>query len=141
MKIKEMLKTLPKKEKRQPLTALDTIWGETLDPDHILEEYPRPQMMRSQYVILNGYWQYAITASGKYPKNFDGLILVPFSPESLLSGLMNICGMNGRSISPTIQPIAAVSSILRLWINALIYISMDILSKNMWAVISPSRWI
>ncbi len=93
MKIKEMLKTLPKKEKRQPLTALDTIWGETLDPDHILEEYPRPQMMRSQYVILNGYWQYAITASGKYPKSFDGLILVPFSPESLLSGV-------GRQLQP-----------------------------------------
>ena len=93
MKIKEMLKTLPKKEKSQPLTALDTIWGETLDPDHILEEYPRPQMMRSQYVILNGYWQYAITASGKYPKNFDGLILVPFSPERLLSGV-------GRQLQP-----------------------------------------
>ncbi len=93
MKMREMLKALPKKEMRQPLTALDTVWGEALDPGHVLEEYPRPQMMRPQYEILNGYWRYAITASGKYPKNFDGLILVPFSPESQLSGV-------GRQLQP-----------------------------------------
>ncbi len=93
MKMKEMLKTLPKKEKRQPLVSLDTVWGEALDPEHVLEEYPRPQMMRPQYEILNGYWRYAITSSGKYPKDFDGLILVPFSPESQLSGV-------GRQLHP-----------------------------------------
>lgn len=53
-----------------------------------LSEYPRPQFARSSYVTLNGEWDYAIlrkseTFDGKY----QGKILVPFSPESLLSGL------------------------------------------------------
>ena len=37
-----------------------TRWGKTLDPAHVLEEYPRPQMRRKGYLILNGFWQYAI---------------------------------------------------------------------------------
>ena len=40
MNMKEMLGALPKKEKRQPLTVLDTIWGEKLDTSHVLEDYP-----------------------------------------------------------------------------------------------------
>lgn len=87
MNIKEMLGTLPKKEKRQPLAELSTSWGQALDPKHVLEAYPRPRMRRPEYEILNGYWQYAITDSGKYPGSFDGRILVPFSPESQLSGV------------------------------------------------------
>lgn len=69
------------------LTRLTTVWGETLDPEHVLEEYPRPQLKRGNYRILNGYWNYAITASPKKPSAWDGRILVPFSPESILSGV------------------------------------------------------
>ena len=95
MNINDMLNALPKGKKvpKKPLRALDTVWGERLDTNHVLEEYPRPQMVRDNYEILNGYWRYAITASGKYPKEFDGLILVPFSPESQLSGV-------GRQLKP-----------------------------------------
>ena len=89
MNFKDMLHALPKQQKRREKNPaiLETVWGESLDTNHVLEEYPRPQMVRDNYEILNGYWRYAITRSGKYPKAFDGVILVPFSPESRLSGV------------------------------------------------------
>ncbi len=89
MNIKDMINALPKggHVRREPGAVLETVWGEKLDTNHVLEQYPRPQMQRENYDILNGYWRYAITASGKYPEEFDGLILVPFSPESPLSGV------------------------------------------------------
>ena len=64
-----------------------TLWGEQPDRDHILPEYPRPQMQRENYTILNGLWDYAITASEQIPTRWDGQILVPFSPEAPLSGV------------------------------------------------------
>ena len=64
-----------------------TLWGEQLDRSHVLQEYPRPQMRREQYTILNGFWDYAITGSDRKPEKWDGQILVPFSPEAPLSGV------------------------------------------------------
>lgn len=69
-----------------PLCNLKTVWGETLS-DKPLQEYPRPQLVRKSYFNLNGYWDYAITESDTIPERFDGKILVPFSPESILSGV------------------------------------------------------
>ena len=68
-------------------TSLMTRWGKAVDPDHVLEEYPRPGMRRDSYICLNGYWDYAITGSPKIPDEYEGRILVPFSPEALLSGV------------------------------------------------------
>lgn len=67
--------------------ALLTPWGEKMDPAHVLQEYPRPQMVRDSYLNLNGMWEYAITDTDAMPEGFDGQILVPFSPESILSGV------------------------------------------------------
>ena len=67
-----------------------TKWGKEIDPEHVLEEYPRPGMKRDRYEILNGYWDYAITDSVEFPKAYDGRILVPFSPESVLSGVNRV---------------------------------------------------
>ena len=68
-----------------------TAWGEKLDKNNILPEYPRPQMRRDSYYNLNGEWDYAITAAGeKQPEKWDGKILVPFSPECELSGVGRI---------------------------------------------------
>ena len=64
-----------------------TRWGKALDPEHVLEDYPRPAMVRDRYITLNGYWDYAITDSGLHPEKYDGKILVPFSPEAPLSGV------------------------------------------------------
>lgn len=79
--------------KKEVLTPLMTKWGEQLDSAHVLEEYPRPQMVRNSYLNLNGYWDYAITSERKRPNQSDGKILVPFSPEATLSGV-------GRQLKP-----------------------------------------
>lgn len=69
------------------MKQLYTRWGKQIDGNHILQEYPRPLLKRDSYVNLNGYWDYAITKKFQRPKNYDGKILVPFSPESVLSGV------------------------------------------------------
>ena len=66
---------------------LTTPWGEALDERRVLMEYPRPQMRRDSYLNLNGRWEYAVTEDDDIPENWDGIILVPFSPESALSGV------------------------------------------------------
>ena len=38
------------------MPELKTVWGENLNPDSILPEYPRPQLVRDSYVNLNGHW-------------------------------------------------------------------------------------
>ena len=55
-----------------------------------LSEYPRPQFMRESYISLNGEWDYKITNFSVLPASFDGKILVPYSPESKLSGVNHI---------------------------------------------------
>ena len=50
-------------------------------------EYPRPQLQRDSYRCLNGSWDYAILPKKKIFSGYQGKILVPFSPESLLSGV------------------------------------------------------
>ena len=54
------------------MAELRTPWGERLDPEQVLQEYPRPQMVRESYVNLNGYWDYAITESDAEPEQWDG---------------------------------------------------------------------
>lgn len=68
------------------LCNLTTVWGENIT-DKPLQEYPRPQFARKSYINLNGWWQYAITTKDEIPSKFGGKILVPFSPESKLSGV------------------------------------------------------
>lgn len=63
-------------------------------------EYPRPQMERSGYTILNGYWEYGIISASEYVRlkgKTDikaGKILVPFSPECDASGVGRILDFN-----------------------------------------------
>ena len=68
-------------------SPLYTRWGKQLDKHNILSEYPRPQFRRGSYLNLNGVWSYAIVKEQECPESFDGEILVPFSPESPLSGV------------------------------------------------------
>ena len=71
-----------------------TPWGEALDKNAVLQEYPRPQLVRESYYNLNGLWDYAITASDACPGAWDGEILVPFSPDAPLS-LLSLTGYSG----------------------------------------------
>ncbi len=50
-----------------------------------LLEYPRPQFKRKSYLSLNGVWDYGISSS---PRVYDGKIVVPYSPETELSGVL-----------------------------------------------------
>lgn len=69
------------------MKQLYTRWGRNIDHENVLPEYPRPLLQRNSYVNLNGYWDYAFTTDFQKPLRFDGKILVPFSPESILSGV------------------------------------------------------
>ena len=84
--------TLKKKLKIRDKSNL-TIWGENLDKNKILQEYPRPQFVRDSYLNLNGEWLYSLSNNDEQPK-YIGKILVPFSIESPLSGV------SGKSLEP-----------------------------------------
>ena len=74
-----------------------TEWAAQVDVSNVLPEYPRPLMERTEWVNLNGLWQYAILPSGKaMPKTYDGEILVPFAVESALSGVGKELGENNE---------------------------------------------
>ena len=88
MRIKDAIANIHKSHVDDTLHPLYTTWGENLDKQNIWQEYPRPQMQREHYQMLHGEWDYAIV-SKEDTDDFisQGKILVPFSPESLLSGV------------------------------------------------------
>ena len=100
--LKRVLAARPGETEKVELNRLITPWGEQLDENNVLPEYPRPRLRREQWTNLNGWWDYAIVESSsaqelwsmsRPPKVWDGKILVPFSPEATLSGV-------GRQLTP-----------------------------------------
>lgn len=77
---------------------LMTRWAADVSPDHVLPEYPRPQLVRPDWLNLNGLWDYALTPTDAtaMPPQGDGRILVPFAIESALSGVMKEVGPDRR---------------------------------------------
>lgn len=71
---------------------IKTKWAAQVNPANPLPEYPRPQMVRSQWTSLNGLWDYAITPEADGYAKADGKILVPFAVESSLSGVQKTVG-------------------------------------------------
>ena len=68
-----------------------TRWANKVNAKNPLPEYPRPQLVRSDWLNLNGVWQYQSGAEGDAlptGKTLSGAILVPFPVESALSGVM-----------------------------------------------------
>jgi len=66
-----------------------TRWAKEVTVDNVHPEYPRPAMVRENWLNLNGQWDYAIQpADLPQPKTWQGKILVPFAVESALSGVM-----------------------------------------------------
>lgn len=67
---------------------LATRWSKEVSPTNALKEYPRPQMVRDNWLNLNGLWEYAITTQDMdMPLSYEGWILVPYPLESALSGV------------------------------------------------------
>lgn len=79
----------------QPVPGqLLTRWAADVDPKKPLNDYPRPQMVRPDWMNLNGLWDFAITPKeATEPESYQGNILVPFPIESALSGVK-------RSVQP-----------------------------------------
>ena len=68
--------------------TLLTQWASDVDPENPWPEYPRPQMVRKNWLNLNGLWDYAILPKeNSEPSKWDGKILVPYPVESALSGV------------------------------------------------------
>lgn len=77
----------------KPSTApLMTRWAKDVSPQNALPEYPRPQMVRREWLNLNGLWQLDLKAgegdAAPVGKKLAQTILVPFPVESALSGVM-----------------------------------------------------
>jgi len=72
------------------LTAIASV----LTADIPRPEHPRPDMLRTNWMTLNGEWQFEIDETGNGEqrglmsgKDLQGKIIVPFCPESKLSGM------------------------------------------------------
>ncbi len=96
--IGDLLRSVSKHHEEDRTYQLYTKWGQALkELSHeekakgVLTEYPRPYMERESYCSLNGYWKYAFEKGTSLPESDEkehswmGEILVPFSPESVLS--------------------------------------------------------
>ena len=69
---------------------LMTRWAKEVSPDNVHPEYPRPQMVRPDWLNLNGLWDYAIAGkeAGR-PEAFDG--------TSMMRGLIEVSMAPRRS--------------------------------------------
>lgn len=81
-----------------------------VNPENPLSEYPRPQLVRTEWLNLNGLWDYCLQSNDfepvqgltkeeswttrEIPLDWDGKILVPFSIDAPLSGVGKILRPN-----------------------------------------------
>ena len=71
------------------MIELASRWKNQVDIKNPLPEYPRPNMARDSFLSLNGEWEYCINRQEEVTE-YDGTIIVPFSPETALSGVKKI---------------------------------------------------
>ena len=108
-----------------------TPFAKDVSPARVHPEYPRPQLVRKEWVNLNGLWQYAITAKGaERPEKWDGEILVPFCVESALGGVgkrvapdealwyrRTFKGPERKGFYRTLLHFGAVDCLAQVWVN------------------------
>jgi hypothetical protein len=78
--------------------VIKTKWAADVKPDNVLPEYPRPQMVRADWLNLNGPWDYAVGRKDDLApiSSYTGKILVPFSYDSVLSGVTKMLKIDER---------------------------------------------
>ena len=92
-------------------------------------EYPRPQLERTDWVNLNGEWSYTLDLANtghargySNSKGFDSKIIVPFAPESKLSGVGHTEFISGIWYQRSIQiPATWKGKNIRLNFGAVFY--------------------
>ena len=73
--------------RERKLAPIMTTWGENIDPENVWTEYPRPQMVRQEWLSLNGTWNFLKRTSVNHEyesnkKNFFQKILLPYPVKS-----------------------------------------------------------
>ena len=109
-------------------TVLKTKYADLMDTEHPWQEYPRPTLVRESYFNLNGEWDFCIADT--HPTVYTEKILVPFCPESSLSGYTGKLSENTplhyrRSFSLSsdfirkrvILHFGAVDTLCEVWLN------------------------
>lgn len=71
------------------LVNLRSQWADAINQELPLPEYPRPQLVREQWVNLNGKWDACVHSPESEP-DFSASILVPFPLGSALSGFDHV---------------------------------------------------
>lgn len=80
-----------------PAPGLKTRWASNVDPANPLPEYPRPQMVRENWINLNGIWDLSVLPSDSgIPSAYSERILVLSAVESSLSGVARAAGPEDR---------------------------------------------
>ena len=70
------------------MSHIKTRWADKIDIEKPLAEYPRPQLVRNYWQCLNGKFDFTVTSkTEEIPRDFDSEIIVPFAPETYLSGI------------------------------------------------------
>jgi len=83
-----LLAQTPWQMKQAPLM---TQWAALVPTNAPLPEYPRPQLVRSNWLNLNGIWQFQAGATNDpvpVGQTLSNQILVPYPMESAISGIM-----------------------------------------------------
>ena len=98
MKFKRIILALLTFSSLMSMNANDKIttkWADEVDKSKPWNIYPRPMLQRSEWVNLNGKWNYAIVPQkATRPEKWQGEILVPYPVESKLSGVERTVGDN-----------------------------------------------
>lgn len=76
----------------EKLFTLSTPYSDNMDRDMPWCVYPRPILKRDSFLCLNGSWDFKICTSPLPSSEYNEKILVPFPPESALSGIERSVG-------------------------------------------------
>ena len=115
---------------KKPIRTVDltTPFEEAAKGDEWEREYPRPQMKRDSYLSLCGVWDLSVEQKGVVTPLSE--IVVPFSPETRLSGVKRTLEKNERYVyekyfelsedfakEKILLHFGAVDQIAEVWIN------------------------